>query len=499
MDGNNDIEGFERRPRRYGSPIEIADFYSESDDDDVKDIKIEPNFDLTDQIPLISYQLNSGIPNMKEKNDSQSQHYDISNIKIDVDADQPGISIPLPYDGSVSNTRLIYRSCDPMHSIFTNEQYKQIIKNVTNVTHLINSLEETVDKHIRGIDSDSSKTNSSSDDESSSSDSDSSSSSSTSSVASSKDDKKRKHIRSSNRNRRIDSCSRSSLQNERNVVNIPKPTSFNHHFQVDTNSRSDIPEHESYSIPKNTENLNSDSSSGECFQPPAEKRIRVDETNQTNSTSANVRNQGESQLKNIDKTLFFNSIKAKTCQICHRCYTLMTAHYKKVHPNHEVLVSRISPEMAKDVENLNRSFLTPEKNIFAAFCIFCETQHSYRLQYWIDHIRSHTGEYGYKCSICEKDHSFDRNICCGQLPNIKYPFDLRFEDLTAFMCRKCNFVQINEQNIQKHLRNEHEIEHINGHYKQIILLSALSKTLNGGHHSPYTHYSVFQMFSPRNV
>lgn len=180
---------------------------------------------------------------------------------------------------------------------------------------------------------------------------------------------------------------------------------------------------------------------------------------------------GECRLKNTDKSLFYNSIKAKTCQICHRCITFSVAHYKKIHPNHEVFVSRISPIMADD-NMVNQTVLEPEKQNFLALCIFCEKVHSFRPQYWIDHMRSHTGEYGYECSICVKEHSFDRYTCCGQAVNIKYPLDLRYENLTAFLCRECNFVQIKKENIQKHLRNEHEIENTIGYYKQITLLTA---------------------------
>lgn len=45
-------------------------------------------------------------------------------------------------------------------------------------------------------------------------------------------------------------------------------------------------------------------------------------------------------------------------------------------------------------------------------------------------------------------------------------------DIIAFICEHCNYTQLNEVNVIKHLKSEHEIrhEHLQGDYTKILLL-----------------------------
>lgn len=75
----------------------------------------------------------------------------------------------------------------------------------------------------------------------------------------------------------------------------------------------------------------------------------------------------------------------------------IVAHYKRVHENSEVYVSRLSPKMTEKVRYgiYNLKFITnakPPKETIRANCFFCEEQKTFPVHYWFDHLRSHTGE-----------------------------------------------------------------------------------------------------------
>lgn len=244
------VEGFQRR--NFGSPIENTSSDSDSNNDEVKH---EQSSD--DHIPEILYQMNVNSEDIKIESHTPEI---ISNIKVELEVDDNinfVNSAPLPFNERINNES---HNDDSIHSMFTIEQYNHIIENVTNVTRLVKSLVEAVDKKNRNTDTDSSDDSSSDDDESSSSsDSYSSSSSFTSSVAS---------------------------------LNSNK-------LAHSTNETSDV-QQEVYPTSNHDENMSfeSDASSDESFQSPAEKRIRLDPAaNQSNPTSTNDRNYGNKHKK----------------------------------------------------------------------------------------------------------------------------------------------------------------------------------------------------------
>lgn len=55
-------------------------------------------------------------------------------------------------------------------------------------------------------------------------------------------------------------------------------------------------------------------------------------------------------------------------------------------------------------------------------------------------------------------------------------FNLYTDSFCGFLCKKCNFIQIDIENIRKHLRVEHEISdpsQYKKYYRKITLLPAL--------------------------
>lgn len=51
--------------------------------------------------------------------------------------------------------------------------------------------------------------------------------------------------------------------------------------------------------------------------------------------------------------------------------------------------------------------------------------------------------------------------------------NLCVERLYAYICQKCNFIQINEENMRKHLTIQHEMPEKNcdNHYRKILLMN----------------------------
>ena len=169
---------------------------------------------------------------------------------------------------------------------------------------------------------------------------------------------------------------------------------------------------------------------------------------------------GRKSTKNVDRSLYFSSEAAKTCPLCRKRYSRhMVTHFKTNHPNDEVFISRISPKMVEFIapqREQERHFVRYNKyhsEHLETKCIFCEENKSFSAHYWIDHMRSHTGEYGYLCSVCEKMCCFPNHCNAGATRTLN--FDLRNDDMMAYRCNKCNFIQIDQQNIRMHLERQH--------------------------------------------
>lgn len=154
------------------------------------------------------------------------------------------------------------------------------------------------------------------------------------------------------------------------------------------------------------------------------------------------------------------------CRICGSCETSLTLHYVNVHPNSEVVSSRIAPELTAflrspeyvpecEVVNSPHSRYRQYKQI----CYFCNELKIYNKSDWIHHMIKHTGYYTKQCDRCSKklpkDSRYHHHQCDGNIQRIRQP---QFDeiDLIAFVCKLCNFLRFDEKAIRKHLRNEHE-------------------------------------------
>lgn len=129
-----------------------------------------------------------------------------------------------------------------------------------------------------------------------------------------------------------------------------------------------------------------------------QKRVRLsngenENDAKPNATSCSKKSKLEIPL-NIDKKLYFNHSLTKICVICKKRYERIVNHYKQCHSLSEVVASRLSPEMANELQkDLPKSLIVVKNidNLIEAKCAFCEDEKAFTATYWPNHIQAHTG------------------------------------------------------------------------------------------------------------
>ncbi|XP_025411013.1 uncharacterized protein LOC112683957 isoform X4 [Sipha flava] len=187
----------------------------------------------------------------------------------------------------------------------------------------------------------------------------------------------------------------------------------------------------------------------------------------------------------IDKFYFQTADNLLECKFCHYKDTGLNIvrHYKEKHKDEEVLPSRLSKNIAEILisESLkeNVGFIKSEKfedtkftsympvnNCFT--CVFCQNVFNDFIKFY-DHITSHTGEYRYKCKMCEQiysnedelekhilDHSdYDKT---DRISYLLYPDPVQKTKMFGYLCSFCYFVQLDYNNIVKHMQYRHWVE-----------------------------------------
>lgn len=155
--------------------------------------------------------------------------------------------------------------------------------------------------------------------------------------------------------------------------------------------------------------------------------------------------------KNINDNIYMMnpllSIESKLCE-----KTLSLTYYIDGHAYSEMYFARPSPEMAEKIRNCSKSFTRePNSKLIDGFCYFCEESYKLSLFDWKQHFSIHTGE-----TNRLKDSTFGST-----------------NDVSAFICDSCNFVQMEKMAIEKHLMIEHEMndaQSISGYYSAVTLV-----------------------------
>lgn len=179
--------------------------------------------------------------------------------------------------------------------------------------------------------------------------------------------------------------------------------------------------------------------------------------------------------KNTNKSLYFNNPETKRCVLCQKYYEKIVSHCKTIHRDQEVFASRLSPIMADELRRERPKCTTrtiKHNKLIEAKCYFCEINKSFSLSYWLIHIQSHTGEYAYICRVCNIQSSYQNQHCGIKMTKITDQDDNRL-NITAFLCLDCNFIQLYETNMHKHLKTQHAVSErsFSGKYTTVTLLS----------------------------
>lgn len=126
----------------------------------------------------------------------------------------------------------------------------------------------------------------------------------------------------------------------------------------------------------------------------------------------------------------------------------MVEHYTKIHPDCEIFISRPSPSMAEKIRRRTETFTFISKlNCISGLCFFCELPLRLSLADWKTHLLNHTGE------------QLSLDAFTGR-------------QLTALMCKSCNYIQTDIGRMTRHLRKEHKIE-IDNAFDKIVLIPDL--------------------------
>lgn len=178
------------------------------------------------------------------------------------------------------------------------------------------------------------------------------------------------------------------------------------------------------------------------------------------------------------------------CKLCLHITRNITSHYKMVHPDSEVLISRLCRAEAEKAIAENQaqggSVKTKESSSFAEtmkkkvkckfsstagyYCRFCSCAKITGINTFFAHVSSHTGEYRFKCPdedcmvtmptkenlkyhILSK-HSTDRFDLYGKIIEL-FAVPVQGGTLYGHICSKCNYVQIFREGLERHVQNYH--------------------------------------------
>ncbi|KAL4143321.1 hypothetical protein QTP88_005667 [Uroleucon formosanum] len=201
-----------------------------------------------------------------------------------------------------------------------------------------------------------------------------------------------------------------------------------------------------------------------------------------------------------------NFLECKFCNYSDRGLNIVR-HYKDQHCEEEVLPSRLPKSCSESLihqsikENFGYSNSQDSKPVFDCpvnvnyTCVFCQfIFHDYFKFY--DHITSHTGEYRYKCKMCEQIYSneddLDKHILehinydkTGGISHLIFPNPIYGKYIFGYLCSFCYYVQLDYNNIVKHMASQHfdEDKKLNGHWTVIRVSMSVADNI-------YTDYSI---------
>lgn len=175
------------------------------------------------------------------------------------------------------------------------------------------------------------------------------------------------------------------------------------------------------------------------------------------------------------------------CMICQfETARSLVLHYVNEHRDAEVYVSRLASDVAAQLMNprnkLKKAIIDTRKDEmrFRQLCYFCKKEKIFSHQVWLTHIGTHTGEYQYECKKCtlyQSPYSLNTTNGAANHPCLVKKSDwqrlpmkwLNDDQVHLYVCKLCNYAQLGEDNVQRHLRVQHEAS-VNDNYTQVLFL-----------------------------
>ncbi|CAD7086759.1 unnamed protein product [Hermetia illucens] len=175
------------------------------------------------------------------------------------------------------------------------------------------------------------------------------------------------------------------------------------------------------------------------------------------------------EFKNDNPDMHSLSEYVSKCVLCPFIGRHMPNHYIHTHPQSEVFISRLPPKsqarlLANEGNKATGSMRKPpNKTLYMYDCPFCEIQNTFTRVGWVDHFGTHTGEYTFKCSECSRMLNFKTEImkhiqkkCPRAQPIRLRSFVGLAKCVYGYICKKCNYIQMNSQSITEHLQKQHD-------------------------------------------
>lgn len=172
------------------------------------------------------------------------------------------------------------------------------------------------------------------------------------------------------------------------------------------------------------------------------------------------------------------------CKLCTHVGKFIVSHYYTQHPESEVLISRLPPGVAeavreeskrmdyKSVEPFDEEIFNVRRDRPTFVCRFCSLKvKNEHASMFFDHLTYHTGEYRYCCEVCPFKTGMKKNLSThynNSHPSAKRPVNAEpdvppppdFRLVFGYMCGKCNYVQMYESNVEKHVASHHSGEEV---------------------------------------
>ncbi|KAH8387573.1 hypothetical protein KR093_008029 [Drosophila rubida] len=170
-------------------------------------------------------------------------------------------------------------------------------------------------------------------------------------------------------------------------------------------------------------------------------------------------------VKNVNPEWHSQSSAVTSCVICAKDVRFPMSHYVQCHG--EFYGARLPPNVLDELRTgkLSRPIYrtgtpTPKYN---HHCVFCQKQLEIANTSWVEHYARHTGEFNFQCSHCNlpriRQIDGEKHVakCAPDAKLIVLSAFRRTAPVVLYVCRLCNFCQLSQQNLKKHLQHHHDV------------------------------------------